>query len=101
MRRLPHDEQNLVRIVQEVNQLGDGKVNSIGEVTLTANQASTTVENPVCGASSVVLLMPKTASAATEVGAGFMYITPDQGEFVITHVNSATADRTFNYVILG
>lgn len=79
-----------------------GRLNNTGTFTLTANAASTTVTDERVGLNSVVLFMPTTASAATEFGAGSLYITVNkQGTFDITHANTADADKTFSYVIFG
>lgn len=95
-------ETDLAKIVYAINQLAQGRNNAIGSVTLTANAATTTVTSITCGSGSTVLLFPETTSAATEFGAGTLKVgTVSNGSFVITHVNSATADRTFRWVVLG
>lgn len=88
-------------VAEVVNSILNGKINSYGSVTLTDNAASTTVAAPYCSGESVVSLMPTTANAAAEIGNGTMYVTPDNGEFVITHANNAQTDRTFGFVVLG
>jgi len=95
-------EKEPSRIVQAVRQLMEGRSNATGSVTLTANVATTTVTAPVCAAGSTVLLFPETTSAATEFGAGTLKVgTISNGSFVVTHVNSATADRTFRWAAFG
>lgn len=90
---------------QAVNQALKGKINSVGTVTLTASAATTTVDNAFVSSSSVILLMPQTANASAEVGAGTIYIQPadtiDGTSFKITHANNAQSDKTFGYAILG
>lgn len=89
-------------IAQTVNEILFGRLNNAGTVTLTANQATTAVTDKKVGGASKVFLTPTSASAATEWGAGSIYISAvGDGTFTITHVNSATADRTFGYAILG
>lgn len=86
-----------------INRLIDGKINSTGSVTLTANAATTVVSDARSGSASFIEFMPTTANAATEKGAGGMYVsarTAGTG-FTITHANNAQNDRTFIYVILG
>jgi hypothetical protein len=64
--------------------------------------ATTTVTAVNCGAGSVVLLVPKTANAAAELGNGTAYISAvANGSFTITHANNAQVDRTFGFVCLG
>lgn len=70
-----------------------------GVVTLTASMTETTVSVTYCSADSVVLLTPSTANAAAE--ASGLYVVPGAGEFVITHSNAASTDRTFNYVVFA
>lgn len=99
---LPDGEQELRRIVFAINQLTQGRSNAVGSVTLTANVGTTTVTATTCGTGSTVLLFPESASAATEFVAGTLRVsTVSNGSFVITHVNSATADRTFRWVAIG
>lgn len=100
---VPHQtETNLLRIVQGIRDLFAGRSNAVGTVTLTVNQATTTVTATNCGEDSQVMLTPKTANAATEYGAGGCYVSSvGNGSFVITHVNSATTLRTFGWVAFG
>jgi len=95
-------EKNLVRIVQGVRELFQGRSNAVGVVTLTENATTTDVAALNCGADSKVFLTPTTANAAAEVGAGGMYISAVASQqFTITHANNAQTDRTFHYVVLG
>ena len=87
-----------------VNQILDGRVNSNATVTLTANQATTTVTDFNVGSDSVVLFMPITANAAAAISAGTMYVSaiaPRSNTFTITHANNAQTDRDFKYIVLG
>lgn len=96
------NETVLPKIVSAIQQLSAGRSNAVGSVTLTQNAATTTVTAPNCAEGSTVLLFPTTANAATEFGAGTIYVsTISNGSFVLTHVNSATAGRTFRWVCLG
>lgn len=95
-------EKDPRNIVQVINQLAQGRCNNTGSVTLTANADTTTVTAITCGSGSTVLLFPETTSAGTEFGAGTLKVgTISNGSFVITHVNSATADRTFRWAVIG
>jgi hypothetical protein len=83
-----------------------GKTNNTDSVTLTANSATTTVTLAAgrLGAETVILFMPTTANAATEFGAGTMYVSSlnvANNQFVITHVNNAQNNRSFRYVLIG
>lgn len=97
-------ETDLKKIVLAIQQLAAGRSNATGTVTLTENSATTvvTTQTGTCSTDSVPILIPTTANAATEYGAGTWYISSvGIDTFTITHVNSATADRTFLYAIQG
>lgn len=98
------NETDLKKFALSLQQLGAGRSNAVGSVTLTQNVATTTVttRTGTCAPGSVPILIPTTANAATEFGAGTWYISSvGIDTFTITHVNSATASRTFLYVIVG
>jgi len=85
---------------QGVNSLFDGKINSVGSVTLDAGTNTTTLIDLRIGVNSVILLMPTTATAATANAAG-IYITTTAESATITHNNTADLDKTFQYAVLG
>lgn len=93
-------EVGYIRLLkQAINSAIRGKLNCTGEVTLTANAASTVVIEKLCNANSVILLQPTTANAAAAIGT--TYIEAGAGTFTITHANNAQADKSFKYVIIG
>lgn len=95
-------EKNLDKYQFAITQLGQGRSNAVGVVTLRANQATTTVTAPNCGAGNSVFLFPATANAAAIVAATYVLasnVTP--GQFVISHTNNANTDKTFYWVALG
>lgn len=95
-------ETNMRAIVQAVRELFQGRSNAVGEVTLEAGAASTTVDAINCGLESKVFLFPKTANAAAEVGAGTLYVSAVAASaFTLAHANNAQTDRTYFYVALG
>lgn len=99
---LQSNESNHVKQNAAINELGKGRSNAVGTVTLTASAVSTTVTAINCGSGSVVLLSPTTAHAAAELAAGGCYIsTVANKSFTITHANNSQNDRTFGYVCLG
>lgn len=98
------NERDLNKIILSLQQLAAGRSNATGTVTLTENSATTvvTTKTGTCAPGSVPILVPTTANAATEYGAGTFHISSvGIDTFTITHVNSATADRTFIYAIVG
>lgn len=101
-RRLPPLADNPRVISEVVNNVLDGKLNSTGEFTCTASAASTDVSDFRAGKDSIILLMPTTANASAEIGAGTIYIsTRAKQSFTVSHANNAQTDRTFGYIIIG
>lgn len=96
------DEKDWVKTAISLHQLAAGRSNAYGTVTLRENESTTTVTDMNVSVNSFIGLMPTNSASATEFGAGTWYIgTVSNGSFVITHVNSATAGRTFKYMIHG
>ena len=89
-----------VRLAAEVvNRILDGKINSVGSVTLTANQATTTLTDRRIGTNSRVHLVAETANAGGEMG---VYIDAyTDGQCTINHGTDSRTDRTFRYTIIG
>lgn len=102
-------ETDLTKINLSIQQLGAGRSNATGSVTLAINSGTTVVDvnnNPIAptviALKSVPILVPITANAAAEVGNGTMYISAiANGSFTISHANSATTGRTFLWAIVG
>lgn len=93
------EEEHRRKLAESVNNILDGKINSIGSVTFTANQTTTTITDEKIGSNSLIFLTPVTANAGGEVG---YYISAvGDGSATITHANDARNDRTFNYLIAG
>lgn len=83
-----------------------GKTDNNGSVTLTANSDTTVVSEAPgrIGSGTTILLSPTTANAATEFGAGTLFVSSrdvSANTFTITHVNNSQTDRTFDYVLVG
>ena len=92
--------QWLTQIARVINRMLTGKFNNTGEVTLTANAASTTVTDSRATAFSCIGFMPTTSNAATAKQT--MYVsTRSNGSFVITHANNAQTDKSFVYSLQG
>ncbi len=84
----------------------NGKTNNTGTLTLAANTVSSvvTLATGRLGLDTIVLLSPTTASAATEFGAGSIYVSSRDvsgATFTLTHANTADADKIFDYVLVG
>ncbi len=98
--------ENIREIVDVVRQLMQGRSNSVGTVTLRANQSTTVVTKNTDPAAvnmtpnCAVFYTPRTANAAA---VSFSLWTSNQafGTWTINHVNDARADKTFNFEIRG
>ena len=100
----PEPKKQLYLIAQAVQNILDGKINSTGSFTLTANQTTTVVQDRRVGTKSVIVWHPTTQNAGGEVG---MYLT-NVGElsggvrsFTINHGSDSRVDRVFRYCVLG
>ncbi len=95
-------ETNLRTIVQSIIQLVQGRQNSIGDVTLRANQTTTVVSFPNCSKDCRVFLFPQTAHAAAAMATTYILATNIlQGSFVITHASTADTDKTLSFICIG
>lgn len=70
-----------------------------GQVTLTANAASTTLTDGNIGPTRKVLLMPTTANAAAALATTYIG-TIGERTATITHANNAQVDKTFDYAVI-
>ena len=90
------------KLAEAINLVRQGKVTTVGSITLTASQTTTTLTNIAIGPDSFIGFMPTTANAASEIGNGTLYVSArTDGSATITHANNAQNDRTFAYVVLG
>lgn len=95
-------KQGLYEIAIAVQRVMRGETNNAGSATLAANVATTTVTDARVGANTKIVMMPTTANAAAEIGAGTIYVSSKaDGSFVLTHANNAQADRAFDYILAG
>ena len=92
------------QIAAVVDRHNRGKFNATLDVTLTANAASTTIEDARLASTSALVFDPLTANAAAELAAGTIYVLAAgrlNGSATITHANNAQTDRTFRLLIIG
>lgn len=97
-------EKHRYLIAQAVQNILDGKLNSAGNFTMTANAATTVVQDRRVGVNSLILPMPTTQNAGGEVGYYFTNVgtkTGDISSFTVNHATDSRTDRTFRYIILG
>lgn len=98
----PYDDDGLVATL--INELVEGRTNACGTLTLAANVASTTFADPNFNGVQYILLVPLTANAAAELGAGTLYQDTTgslSGQFKLVHANNAQTDRNFAYLRFG
>lgn len=103
-RVLSPDETDLRKHVLAINQYAQGRSNAGGTFTCTINVATTTVTDANVGTTSKISCEATNAVSAAERASGNFFIataTIKAGSFVVTHTNSATTGRTFQYVIQG
>lgn len=79
-----------------MNETRRGRTNNGGEVTLTANAATTTLSDDLITKNSGIFLQPTTANAAAALATTY-FDAPTTGSVVINHANNAQVDRTFKY----
>ena len=94
----------LTKLALSHNRILRGECNTGGTFTLTANAATSTLTDNRISLTSTVVLVPTTANASAEIGAGTIYQSETgrvNGTAVFTHANNAQADRTFRIVIIG
>jgi len=91
------------RLIADVaNGILDGRTNNASSFEIDTNTTSTVVTDARVGTDSVILWMPTNAVAATELATGSMYVSGrGKQEFTVTHTNSATLNRIFEYVVFG
>lgn len=99
-RRLPPGGTQDPRFIAEVvNGIKDGRIDSVGSVTLVANTAQTTLTDVRLSENSVPILQPCTANAA--VANQTAHVVVSNGSLIIHHASDAQVDKTFKYAILG
>ena len=95
-------EKDLTKYAAAIKELGQGRTNAAGTVTLRASQTTTTVPAPNCGEGNAVFLFPATANAAAVVASTYVLASNvTSGEFTVTHPSNVNTDKTFYWIALG
>jgi len=89
-----------LQIATIANELLRGRANNVGEVTLDANVTTTTLSDIRIKQTMTAVLIPRTANAAAAMTNVYISSVAD-GSITLTHANTATTDRTFDYVLHG
>lgn len=82
-----------------INNLLNGKVNSVDDVTLTTNSATTVVSDEKVGENSFIGITPSDSISAADIFNTYIS-SVGNGTFTITHSNLPDT-RSLRYVILG
>jgi hypothetical protein len=93
-------EDYVREMAEAINRISSGKLRAGGEVVLQPGATSTVVLDARCGTGSVVVLSPRTASAASSHHALYTAIVTN-GAFTLAHDSQPDEDRLFGYIILG
>jgi hypothetical protein len=95
------DEKQHRRMIAECLQnMAQGKLNCVTQVTLAANATSTTLVDNRIGATTGLFFSALTADAAAALGG--LYVSAQKaGQATLTHANTASIDRTFNVLLVG
>ena len=89
-------------VIQEgINNLQDGKINTIGRITLCAGSATTTLAHRLISENSFFDLAPETQSARIDLLSTTMYWVVGDLTVTINHSLTGSNPRIFKYVILG
>lgn len=86
-------------VARTVNLLLDGRINSVGEITLSTATTTTVASNYFANVNSKVLLMPQSANAAAALAT--TWVVPAARSLTFNHASSTATDLSFGYVLLG
>lgn len=89
-----------LQIVTTTNELLKGRGNNVGSVTLIASVTTTTISDIRIKQTMTAVLIPRTANAAAALTNVYISAVAD-GSITLTHSNTATIDRTFDYILHG
>lgn len=97
---MPNEGEHRRKLARLANNLLQGKINSVIQVTLTPSSATTTVIDKRIGANTALLFSSLTADAAGALS-GLYVSSQANGTATLTHANTASVDRTFAVVLIG
>lgn len=97
-----NEREHRRKLADGANRALTGKLNATFNVTLSANQAATTVTDVRLSAASFIGLCPLTADAAAEIANGTLHVSAqDKGTLTLAHANNAQTDRSFRLLVIG
>ena len=92
--------QYSMQVAEVTNGARRGKISPCNEITLRANETTTTLTSEDISANSHIFMFPLSANAASVIASTYIS-SMTNGQAVITHPSDANTDKTFDYVILG
>jgi hypothetical protein len=89
-----------LQVASTVNEMLKGRANNVGSVTLMQSSTTTTISDIRIKQTMTAVLIPRTANAAAALANVYISAVAD-GSITLTHSNTASTDRTFDYVLHG
>jgi len=90
----------IAKLFRQLEQILNGRTRNQGAVTLTANAATTVINNPLFESHQAVVLSPLTANAAAAIATTYVSART-AGQFTLAHANNAQVDKSFEYIFVG
>ena len=94
-------EEHVRKVSLITRELLKGKSNNANEITLTVDSLTTKLTDPRYSMDTVVTLSPRSATAATALAAGVVWIESHRGEIIVHHDSQSNTDRKFGAVFVG
>lgn len=99
---LSNEQEHRRQLARAINQQLTGKLNAVLQVTLTASSTATVITDKRIGANTGLFFSPLSANAAAALSGLWVNASlQTNGTATLTHVNTATTDRTFNVLLIG
>lgn len=100
-RMVPPSGTDNKRFVAEMfRNIDSARLDWVGEFTLRANQTTTTLSDTRIALNSAVIWAPVSANAAASMNNLYLS-TIASGSIILTHSNTADADKRYRFVIIG
>jgi len=93
--------EHIRKVANSVNQILRGMTNNHFTITLEPDETATDIPYEACRPGVSPLLTPQSASAATSMASGLIYVEPQTGNCRINHDASPATDRKFSLVLIG
>lgn len=87
-------------LADTINRINQGKINATGEITLRANEVTTTLSDLRLTYKSYIMFMPITADASSAF-AGLWVSDQANGSCTLNHISDASLTQSFRYLIIG